>query len=193
MSLNSCLKWMSNIGTFKKQTLIPTEAIVEKPSSYTLKKHLGCGSWSDVYAAIHNETGTKVACKVITKKPSSCTDNVAKNEITILSKLDHPNIIKFLSHEVQNGKTRLYLEFMDDCLLEYLRDSTTDLASCKVIASQLLSALTYCHSRNIIHRDVKLDNILINAELLHNIRAGGYCIGGKKIDFEVSKHIQIKL
>ncbi|RYR29082.1 hypothetical protein Ahy_B01g053379 [Arachis hypogaea] len=79
-----------------------------------------------------------------------------KREVSIMSKLNHPNIVKL--HEVLATKTKIYF------VLEFVKVSkgrfSEDLA--RKYFQQLISAVGYCHSRGIFHRDLKPENLLLD-------------------------------
>ncbi len=85
------------------------------------------------------------------------------NEIDILKKLDHPNIVKI--YEFYQDKLNFYLitEYIDggelfDKISKVKYFSEGDAA---IIMKQLLSAVVYCHNRKIVHRDLKPENLLL--------------------------------
>eukprot|EP00586_Coscinodiscus_wailesii_P000638 CAMPEP_0172481962 /NCGR_PEP_ID=MMETSP1066-20121228/8186_1 /TAXON_ID=671091 /ORGANISM="Coscinodiscus wailesii, Strain CCMP2513" /LENGTH=220 /DNA_ID=CAMNT_0013244759 /DNA_START=138 /DNA_END=797 /DNA_ORIENTATION=+ len=81
-----------------------------------------------------------------------------QNEITILKSLDHPNIVKIM--ETYDYKKKLYV-VMELCSGGdlYARDPYTEKDAIKIV-KQILSAVAYMHQLNIIHRDLKYENIL---------------------------------
>jgi calcium-dependent protein kinase len=94
------------------------------------------------------------------------TPNKYKNyEVKILKKLDHPNIIKVYDcYETKNYEF-IFMEYCEESLLTVLLDKGKfEERDLKSIIKQLLSALKYCHIRNIVHRDIKLENILLKKD-----------------------------
>lgn len=91
-------------------------------------------------------------------------------EINILSFLDHKNIVKF--HNLFEDEERIYLimdylqNFVD--LKTYTKESSKKLQSTKVvvISQQILDAMSFCHSAGVYHRDLNLNNVMINPRTL---------------------------
>ncbi len=130
---------------------------------YTKIKLLGKGTFGEVFLVKHNVTGIIRAMKVIDKNSEEeLSDEEILNEINILKKIDHPNIMKIF--EFYSTPTTYYL-ILEFCEGGDLNDfvSTNKLSEFQVIyiMFQIFSAINYCHKMNILHRDLKPDNILI--------------------------------
>ncbi|KAJ0396755.1 hypothetical protein P43SY_009710 [Pythium insidiosum] len=141
----------------------------ELQAKFTFGRVLGSGATSQVYAARDNKTGEQVAVKVFDKaamievRRSMAADGQfvtekavhrvrrrllkVLSELEISKSLDHPNIIKFLGAYETSHRI---------CLVHELASG---------VFRQLLSALQYCHARNVCHRDLKLENVLITKDL----------------------------
>lgn len=87
-------------------------------------------------------------------------------EIAALKNLKHPNILNL--HEIVHTGTSLYLvfEYLDSDLKKTLEQTKSGLPEkvAKNFLFQLLKAISYCHSRRILHRDLKLQNLLVNKD-----------------------------
>jgi hypothetical protein len=135
---------------------------------YKIGKMLGKGAFGKVNLGIHKLSGKFVAVKSIMKqlmKDESSKSKVMK-EVAIWAQLSHPSVIR-LYETFESDKHLLYVEELcvGGDLLTYVRKRRRLKENvAKVVLKQILDGLYYCHSRKILHRDVKLDNILLNSE-----------------------------
>ena len=165
--------------------LVRTSTFVRKTNEniktiYTFLEKLGSGAFGTVYKIKHKTLGHIRAVKVLSKdalKQYSC-DKTFLHEIEILSKLDHPNIIKIFDYYTDKNNFYVVNELVTggelyDQIIN-LKFFTEDNAA--IIMKQLLSAVFYLHSNKIVHRDLKPENILMETN-----NVGDYSI--KLIDF----------
>ncbi|GMY15573.1 protein IMPAIRED IN BABA-INDUCED STERILITY 1 isoform X2 [Fagus crenata] len=140
-----------------------------RPDAYEKLEKIGQGTYSSVFRARDLETGRIVALKKVrfdNFEPESV--RFMAREILILRRLDHPNIIKLEGLITSRLSCSIYLVF------EYMEHDITGLLSCpdikfsesqiKCYMKQLLSGLEHCHSRGVMHRDIKGSNLLVNNE-----------------------------
>ena len=154
---------------------------------YKVLSRLGDGSYGTVYLAINIITKQNFAMKKINKvKENEIDDMEIKNEIDILSKLDHPNIVKIIEFY---STPKAYYIITDFCscgeLYNQLKHEYTE-NQLAVLFYQVLSGLSYLHSKNIVHRDLKLENILIS-EIEKDNNTNDKYFWVKIIDFGTAK------
>lgn len=134
---------------------------------YELKGVIGGGNFGKVQIVIHRKTGQRRACKtILIHWPSQ--RQLIEQEIETLKCLDHPNILRL--HETYDDGCTIYLimELCEGGMLydrivkhyERLRTPITE-EQVAVWMKQTLSATKFCHERQIVHRDVKPDNIIL--------------------------------
>ena len=140
---------------------------------YTLEKSLGKGAFGEVFLTTKKGTKKLFATKKIEREQVESGDSMKYlvNEIQILKELNHPNIVKF--EEIKKTKNHYYI-IMEYCnggelykALEKYMDKYKKPFSQEIVQHfmrQIINAFKYIHGKNIIHRDIKLENILINYE-----------------------------
>ena len=129
---------------------------------YIRGKKIGKGTFGAVYESKNIIFNNKVAMKII-PKDYHMNNSLIKNEIDILRKLSHPNIVRI--YEFYESKNCFYLinEFCPEGeLYNYINNSTLNEQQLSVIFYQVFSGLKYLHENNILHRDLKPENILIS-------------------------------
>ncbi|KAH9690255.1 serine/threonine-protein kinase TIO [Citrus sinensis] len=133
--------------------------------NYHVIELVGEGSFGKVYKGRRKYTGQTVAMKFIMKHGKSEKDiHNLRQEIEILRKLKHQNIIEMLDSFESPQEFCVVTEFAQGELFEILEDDKClPEEQVQSIAKQLVRALHYLHSNRIIHRDMKPQNILIGA------------------------------
>ena len=163
------------------------------PDKYYKKlRNLGSGSYGTVYLAKNILKENLVAIKVIEKVPSNIIDDMEiKNEINILKSLSHPNIVKI--YEFFDTAVDYYI-VTEYCkkgeLFEYINNKYSE-RQLAVLFYQVFSGLCYLHEKKILHRDLKLENLMIS-EIEKDINTGEEYFWMKIIDFGTAKIFERK-
>jgi len=135
-------------------------------SCFEKLSRIGEGAYGTVYLAKDRESGRIVALKKLRmKKEKGGFPLTSIREIKILKSLDHPNIVSLLEISVGKSPDSIFLvfEYCDHdfaSLLDRIARPFSE-AEVKTIMMQLLSATNYLHSNFILHRDMKLSNLLM--------------------------------
>ncbi|KAI8376026.1 kinase-like domain-containing protein, partial [Radiomyces spectabilis] len=133
---------------------------------YILLQTLGEGEFGKVKLGQHIETGHEVAVKLIKKNDVGAGHrlNKVEREIAVLKTLKHPYIVKLFNVIETDKYIGIILEYASGGeLFEYILANRylKEKDSCKLFA-QLISSVYYMHSKNIVHRDLKLENLLLD-------------------------------
>lgn len=150
---------------------------------YGIKNKLGSGQFGKIYNCI-TPLGRNIAIKIIDKfrlKLSDDLDNI-QNEILIHGNLKHKNIVNFEKVYQSSNKIFILLELCKNDLSHiYKTDICTERFS-KFIIKNIVEALMYLHEKLIVHRDIKLENILIDEN--NNVKIGDFGFARQLIDSE---------
>jgi len=152
---------------------------------------IGQGSFGSVYLALHAVTGELLAVKQVeAPSPGANSQSDArkksmidalKREISLLRDLQHPNIVQYLGASSSAEHLNIFLEYVPGGSVQTMLNSYGALREPLIrnFVRQIVTGLAYLHGREIIHRDIKGANILVDNK------------GGIKIsDFGISKKIE---
>ena len=150
---------------------------------YQIQRTIGKGNFAKVKLAKHTITGKEVAIKIIDKSQLTQT-TLAKvyREVKIMKSLNHPNIVRLFEVIEEGIKLYLIMEYASggevfDFLVTNGRMKEKE---ARVKFRQIVSAVQYMHGNNIIHRDLKAENLLLDKD--NNIKIA---------DFGFSNHYKI--
>jgi len=156
-----------------------------KQFSWIRGELIGKGTFGNVYLALNVTTGEMIAVKQVLA-PQRVSENAKipeviealRSEVETLKDLDHLNIVQYLGFEKTEKEYNLFLEYVAggsiaSCLRLYGKFEEPLI---RFLTSQVLQGLSYLHTKGILHRDMKADNILLDLD--------GVC---KISDFGISK------
>ena len=176
---------------------------IKKVDNYRLMKIIGKGASADVYLSIDDKKKQLVAVKCMPKaklNPERGEINL-RRELEILHKMKHPNIVAIKNYFENSNNHYVVLEYCNGGDLfsyskKYIAENKHPLNEVYIqkILQQLAPAMEYMHSNNIIHRDIKLQNILLNFNNVPNIpKNGGLPPEIEFKDMSLNKSFSVKI
>ena len=130
---------------------------------YEIIKKIGEGGYGKIYKVKNKESGDIRAMKQILKSKIPDIEKF-QNEIKILSMVDHPNIVRLFEVIEDDKYFNLFQELCTGGeLLSKVQKPLKEKEIAKIF-KQIMSAIAYCHEKGIVHRDMKLENILFSTE-----------------------------
>ena len=137
---------------------------------YEINKLLGEGAYGYVYAAKKKSTSGSVAIKKFksTDEDDEDVDYIIKTqerEVDICAKLAHERVVRLLDSFTQDGTQYLVFEMMQCTVLQLIERNSAGVGNAHTVQSltrQMLEGLAFCHKNNVVHRDVKPENLLLN-------------------------------
>jgi len=151
-----------------------------RKDDFEVHHKLGEGRFATVYLATEKASKVKVALKAIRKKFAINNDFVhqLRREVEIQYRLRHPNIIRLYGYFQDINYVYLVQELAEggslfSCLQKKLKLNLEEVRS---MGYQLVSALHYLEERNVIHRDIKLENILLDKNMNPKLSDFGWAV-----------------
>ncbi|KAL6633819.1 hypothetical protein ACP70R_026490 [Stipagrostis hirtigluma subsp. patula] len=185
---------ISNNSTFLLNNSTPTSPISRSPgrtenppspgSRWKKGKLIGRGTFGHVYVGFNSDKGEMCAMKEVTlfsdDPKSKESARQLGQEISLLSRLQHPNIVRYYGSETVDDKLYIYLEYVSGGSIHKLLQEYGQFGEQAIrnYTKQILLGLAYLHAKNTVHRDIKGANILVDP----NGRV-------KLADFGMAKHI----
>lgn len=132
--------------------------------NYRLLKLLGTGGFAEVYLGEHIYLNTHAAIKIL-QAVGPVEQTFFLKEAKIIASLTHPNIVKLLDYTVENGVPMIVMELAIHGSLRnrHQRGQLVQIETIIAYLKQIAPALDYAHASGLIHRDIKPDNMLVNA------------------------------
>jgi serine/threonine protein kinase len=165
--------------------------ILSPPShvrSYAIGNEIGQGAFSRVFSAVNLITKSPRAIKVIHRSSLTHSQDSQRvhQEISILSHLHHSHLICLKETFTDDKFLYIVLNLCEggDLFKYILNQGHLDEPTSALVFSQILSAVAFCHSHNIVHRDLKLENVLITTfptVQLSDFGLSGFVVKGERM------------
>lgn len=160
----------------------------EMVGPYILGRPLGQGGFATVYEARHQETGQRVALKILhgTKELEEEVQRRFVREVLLLKKLDHPNIVRIYEAGLHEGSIYFVMELVEcgtlkDVLLARYRLPWREAAE---VTAQVCLALAHAHERGCVHRDLKPANLYLSEDGL--VKVGDFGLARDLTDIRLT-------
>lgn len=177
------LRLLGNVGVIKGRSKTPggreiqaareqtgDEVFTGDIEDYLVGPSIGQGAYATVKLSVHKATSSQVAIKVY-DKAKMMEPHRRRNllrEVEILKKLDHPNCVKMLEAISAPKGIFLVMEYVPgESLHAYIQRKPfkkLEDAEARTVFGQVVAGLEYCHGLSISHRDIKLENVIIDTQ-----------------------------
>jgi serine/threonine protein kinase len=135
--------------------------------NYQVLRKIGSGNFAKVYLAVHTPSGRQVALKVIDKRAVSSKRKLllrVRREISNLKKLRHGSVVEIYESFETKSQFILAMEYLPNGeLFDYVwKKQGLEEPEARRLFAQIVEGVHYCHKNSIVHRDLKLENILLD-------------------------------
>ena len=142
---------------------------------YEMKDKLGSGAAGEVYRAINKTTRVEVAIKRMLLEKQQRKDLII-TEIQVMKDMHFASIVNYIECYLYERELWIVMEYLEGgALTDIVLETVMDESQMATVTKECLLALDYLHSHNIIHRDVKSDNVLVGMRGEVKLTDFGFC------------------
>lgn len=144
--------------------LVRCKDVTTITDAYEVLEKIGTGGFSTVARAREKATGRDVAIKVVDKSKYAPTDRSFDREVEVLSEIRHVNVVELYATYVTDRNVFMICELVQggELLERVSRVGSFAEDEARSVITQVLHAVAHMHARDIVHRDLKLENILLS-------------------------------
>lgn len=176
---------MSRAASEKRKKKMTDDEILEKLRSivsvgdpnrkYAKMEKIGQGASGTVYTAIETSTGMEVAIKQMNLSQQPKKELII-NEILVMRENKHMNVVNYLDSYLVSEELWVVMEYLPGgSLTDVVTETCMDEGQIAAVCREVLQALEFLHSNQVIHRDIKSDNILLGLDGSVKLTDFGFC------------------
>ena len=159
----------------------------KKVGNYIFIQPIGRGAFAEVHKGVHQTSNEEVAIKMMSRAKTQDEGTQIEKEIRILKEFNHTNIVRFLDYQKTQNHYYLVFEFckhgdLEHFIREFYNGRVPEFDAQKLV-QQIIEGIKSMKGKNIVHRDLKLANILVSKDFILKIADFGLARYLEKDDF----------